>query len=78
MALGPYDALTTFMLQQTEAEAVVVIVLGGNRGSGFSVQALAPHPEHPEQAYTKLHARIPQLLRDIAEQIEQSHHEARN
>lgn len=74
MVLGPYDDLTTCVLQQTDAEAVVVFVLHGQHGSGFSVQALAGHVE---QAL----ARIPDILRAVAEQIEvdRSHrHEARN
>lgn len=76
MALGPgrYDDLTTYVREHAAAEAVLVIVLGGRHGSGFSVQALA---EHAEQVQT----RIPAILRDIAEKIEVDtahRHETRN
>jgi hypothetical protein len=44
MALGPgkYDDLTTRIREETGADAVVLLVLGGNRGHGFSVQAIPP------------------------------------
>lgn len=44
MALGPgkYNFACTWVREQTEAQAVVVIVTGGKHGSGFSVQATAP------------------------------------
>lgn len=74
---GDYDDLTTYVREHAEAEAVVVIVLGGQHGSGFSVQAPAEHIE-------QLKTRIPDILRALAEHIEvdvadQSHrHETRN
>lgn len=60
MALGPgkYDDLCTMVREQTEAAGTLVIVLGGNRGSGFSCQA---------DALTTL--RLPELLENIAKQI---------
>jgi len=36
---GKYDALATHVREQANAEGVVVIVIGGEKGSGFSVQA---------------------------------------
>ena len=40
MSIGPgkYDALATYVREETNAESVVVIVMNGNRGAGFSVQ----------------------------------------
>ncbi len=40
MARGPgkYDDLATYVRQQAEAKAVIIIVLGGKKGSGFSCQ----------------------------------------
>jgi hypothetical protein len=40
MALGPgkYDDLCTMVRDRTGAEGAIVIVLGGAKGSGFSVQ----------------------------------------
>lgn len=35
---GKYDELCTYVREQADAQAAVVIVLGGKRGSGFSVQ----------------------------------------
>jgi len=47
MAFGPgkYDELCTNVREASGAESVVLMVLGGNKGSGFSVQsksAVAP------------------------------------
>lgn len=60
MPLGPgkYDDLCTKVREDTAADAVVLIVLGGNLGSGFSVQALGePLSE------------LPILLEHLAKQI---------
>lgn len=46
MSIGPgkYDELCTVVREGAQAEGAVVIVIGGNRGSGFSVQgSLAVH-----------------------------------
>ena len=63
MAKGPgkYDDLATQVREAAEAPAVVVIVIKGNRGSGFSVQASAD-----------LTASLPALLRHIADEIDRS------
>ena len=41
MPLGPgkYDNLCTIVRKRAQAAAAIVIVVGGNRGHGFSVQA---------------------------------------
>jgi len=41
MPLGPgkYDALCTLVREEAKAAAAIVIVVGGDRGHGFSVQA---------------------------------------
>jgi hypothetical protein len=61
MAVGPgkYDDLATYVRKQSQAQGVVVIVVGGNKGSGFSVQ-LTPGVLLP----------LPTLLRTIADDIE--------
>jgi hypothetical protein len=61
MALGPgkYDHLATAARTAARARGVVVIVFEGDAGSGFSVQA-DPH-------FT---ARLPAILRDVANGIE--------
>jgi len=61
MALGPgkYDDLATAAREAAGARAVIVIVVGGNKGSGFSVQT-EPGLVLP----------LPALLRTIADEIE--------
>jgi hypothetical protein len=56
---GKYDAEATAAFEQTEAQGVILIVLGGNRGHGFSAQVTA-----------EAMAAIPALLRAVADQIE--------
>lgn len=62
MAHGPgkYDDEATMVRERTAAEAVVVVVVGGLRGHGFSTQSSDP----------QMLARLPALLRQIADQIE--------
>jgi hypothetical protein len=64
MALGPgiYDALCTYVREQSQAEGAIVIVLGGELGSGFSVQIA-------EEAAA---LNLPKLLREMAAEIETS------
>lgn len=61
MPIGPgkYDALTTSVRDATSARAVILIVVEGNQGSGFSVQTTDPAISH----------KLPQLLRIMADQI---------
>lgn len=59
---GKYDHLCTACREAVQADAVVVIVLNGNRGSGFSVQALG-------EDFTRT---LPALLRTVAAEIEDS------
>jgi hypothetical protein len=61
MALGPgkYDDLATVVLERSAAAGVIVIVVGGTLGSGFSVQATA-----------EVTAKLPRLLRILADGIE--------
>lgn len=63
MAEGPgkYDEEATMVRLSTMARAVLVIVLGGNRGQGFSIQS-----DHPD-----ILKAMPSMLRNIADQIEQ-------
>lgn len=61
MALGPgkYDHLCTIVRQGTNAEGVIVIVIGGDKGDGFSVQAALGVTQ-----------ALPELLRRLADNIE--------
>jgi hypothetical protein len=61
VALGPgkYDDLATYVREQTDAVGVIVIVIDGNAGSGFSCQASR-----------EVTASLPLLLRRVADDIE--------
>jgi hypothetical protein len=63
MAEGPgkYDDICTAAREAAGARAVVLIVLQGDLGSGFSVQAVGED----------LRAHLPELLRHVADGIEQ-------
>lgn len=61
MAMGPgkYDYLARVVREAARAEGVILIVIKGDRGSGFSVQATAEITSH-----------LPDILRDMADQID--------
>jgi hypothetical protein len=61
MAIGPgkYDAVATLARMNAGAEGVILIVVGGERGAGFSVQLAAELVPH-----------VPELLRNLADEIE--------
>lgn len=61
---GKYDDACTVARESTQAEAVVLLVLNGDRGTGFSVQS------HGED----ISAALPDLLEHMARQIRQSAH----
>jgi hypothetical protein len=71
MPLGPgkYDALATLVRERTEAAAVVVIVLDGNKGSGFACQA-------DMSAVPALDQYLPNLLENVARQMREEMREA--
>jgi hypothetical protein len=56
---GKYDDEATWVRERTHATAIVLIVVGGDKGAGFAVQAMP-------QAMLDL----PAALRTIADQIE--------
>jgi hypothetical protein len=58
---GKYDDLATRAREAAEAGAVILIVLDGNKGSGFSMQA---HGMIMTEG-------LPMLLRRLADDIEQ-------
>ena len=61
MAQGPgkYDDLATYVRTESHAQAAIVIVIGGNKGDGFSVQAIG-----------EVTRALPSLLRIMADQID--------
>jgi hypothetical protein len=42
---GKYDDLCTLVREQAEAPAALIIIIGGNRGTGFSCQTTLPPPD---------------------------------
>jgi hypothetical protein len=61
MTIGPgkYDDETTMVQAKTQARGVVLIIIGGNKGEGFSIQATL-----------EVTLAVPKMLRRIADQIE--------
>lgn len=60
---GKYDAEATLVREQSGAPCVAVIVIGGNRGSGFSVQGQMPFIK-----------ALPELLENMASAIRAQQH----
>lgn len=59
MGPGAYDAECTMVREKTNAAGVILIVLGGERGNGFSCQT----------NLAVMHS-LPEILRNMADQIE--------
>lgn len=57
-ASGGYDDYCKTLMEETQARCAIVIVLGGERGSGFAVTAEADIVAH-----------LPSLLEDMAQKI---------
>lgn len=60
MGPGEYDPECTAVRKATEAALAIVVVVNGNRGSGFSVQTIDPTAAQ----------KLPSMLRIMADQIE--------
>lgn len=60
---GKYDAPCERTLLETRAQAVVLIVLGGDKGSGFSVSGVGGTIE-------TTFIKLPAILRGVANEIE--------
>ena len=61
MVIGPgkYDALAATARKTANARGVILVIVGGDKGEGFSVQGPA-----------SLVIKLPDLLRTLAERIE--------
>ena len=57
---GKYDDLCTHVREQSQAGAAIVIVVDGNRGSGFSCQTRLPALE------------VVKLLEEVADMMKKS------
>ena len=60
MIAGRYDVHCEGVMEITKAQAVLLLVVNGDNGSGFSVATLDP----------LLLVRIPAMLRELANEIE--------
>ncbi len=60
MSRGRYDEECVAVHLATEAETVILIVIGGKDGMGFSVTSTDP----------KISAQIPGILRQMADTVE--------
>jgi hypothetical protein len=58
---GKYDQLCTIVRQKARAEAAIVVIVGGERGSGFSVQG--------DPAVI---IQFPEMLEEMAKEIRES------
>jgi hypothetical protein len=58
---GQYADIAEYVHKETDAEAVVIIIINGNKGNGYEIRS---HPDHQ--------ARIPLLLRLTADDLERS------
>lgn len=65
---GKYDAEATAARESAQAGAVLLIVLGGNRGNGFTVQIDTARDASRDLPRTGL--EIGRLLHSIADKIE--------
>lgn len=68
---GKYEAECTQVRESAEAASTVVIICGGNRGDGFSVQATA---ETLLRLPSILESMAAQIRADVAAQIEKGGH----
>jgi hypothetical protein len=62
MAIGPgkYDDIASRVREETNADGVLILIVNGRRGSGFSAQLSL-----------ELTLSLPTVLRDLARQIEE-------
>ena len=65
MDASKYDHLCARVRQETQANAVMLIVVGGPNGSGYSMQALETLTENSEFA-----REVPRLLREMADHLD--------
>ena len=65
MGGGIYDEYPGDILRKTKAESVILMVLGGNGGSGFSIATIDPF----------INKKLPHLLRRLADDIAKQNYE---
>jgi hypothetical protein len=61
---GRYDAEASWVQKRTKAHGVLLMIVGGNKGNGFSLAS------YDIQATLEITLSLPKLLREMANQIE--------
>jgi hypothetical protein len=61
---GKYDAEASFVQARTQAHGVLLMILEGNKGDGFSIAT------YDIQATLEITLSLPKLLREMANQID--------
>ena len=66
MPVGPgnYDEEATWVQVKTQAHGVILMIVDGNKGNGFSIASF------DIQATLEITLSLPKLLREMANQIE--------
>jgi hypothetical protein len=64
MSEGKYDSICTKVREETKAAFALVIVLGGDKGEGFSLQMDAARVD------PKFMLKVPTFLRNVADGVE--------
>jgi hypothetical protein len=66
MSIGPgnYDEEATWVQQRTQAHGVLLMIVAGNKGNGFSIASF------DIQATLEITLSLPKLLREMANQVE--------
>jgi hypothetical protein len=66
MSIGPgnYDEEATWVQKRTNAHGVLLMIVDGNKGNGFSLAS------YDMQATLEITLALPRLLREMANQIE--------
>ena len=64
MPVGPgkYDDLCTYVREKSNAAGAIVLIIGGDKGQGFSVQVANP----------LIIAKLPEMLETMAREIRQA------
>lgn len=66
LGAGAYDDLVTYVREKVDADGVMVLVVGGNRGNGFAQQWVAP----TDATFIEQLRVAARALRSVADQME--------
>jgi hypothetical protein len=66
---GKYDDLCTAAREASDANAVVLVIIGGKLGHGFAVQLATDSPHDPSEAIEGARG-MARAMREVADQME--------